>query len=277
VLAELAKGTVPWRQPWRAEFGLPRNLDSQKPYRGINVLVLMSSALSAGYPSNWWVTFNQAKELGGHINQGEHGFPIVFYQRAPSEPEEERAGGEHVRLAAHGRAVLKVYTVFNVAQCSDLTAPVAPTLTWQPVEAAEMIVATSEVPLHFTGDSAYYSPAMDAITLPPRAFFEDATGYYGTLMHEFVHSTGHQSRLDRKFGKFGSADYAWEELTAEMGSAMLSVITGVPCPDFPNMAAYLDHWRVRMHRDPQAIGEAASAAQRAVEWLLQKAGIPLPA
>src|SRR5450756_1729480 len=69
VLAELAKGTAPWRKPWRAEFGLPRNLESKKSYRGVNVLVLMSSALSAGYPANWWLTFNQAKERGGHVNK----------------------------------------------------------------------------------------------------------------------------------------------------------------------------------------------------------------
>jgi len=278
VLAELAKGTAPWRKPWRAEFGLPRNLDSRKPYRGVNVLVLMSSALSAGYPANWWLTFNQAKAQGGHVNKGERGYPVVFYQRTPVEPEgEDLAVDQPTKCNAHWRPILKVYTVFNVAQCSGVAAPVEGLrLTWQPLEAAERIVEAAGLPIHYGGVEAYYRPAADSITVPPRTFFPTVMGFYETLLHELVHATGHESRLARTFGGQGTEAYAWEELIAEMGSAMLSVVVGVPAPDFPNMAAYLHSWRSRMTRDPQAICEAAAAAQKAVEWLLQKAAMALP-
>ena len=279
VLAELAKGTAPWRKPWRAEFGLPRNLDSRKAYRGVNVLVLMSSALSAGYPANWWLTFNQAKERGGHVNKDEHGYPVVFYQRTPVEPEsDEPTAEQEAKKDMHWRPVLKVYTVFNVAQCSGVEVPAdAPQLAWQPVEAAERIVETVGLPIHYEGVEAFYRPARDEITMPPRVFFPTVMGFYETLLHELVHATGHESRLARTFGIKGTEAYAWEELIAEMGSAMLSVVTGVPTPDFPNLAAYLDSWRACMNRNPQAIGEAAAAAQKAAEWLLQKAGMALPA
>jgi len=278
VLAELARGTAPWRKPWLAEFGLPRNLDSRKPYRGVNVLVLMSSALSAGYPANWWLTFNQAKERGGHVNKGEHGYPVVFYQRTPVEPAEESLElGPASRKDTHWRPILKVYTVFNVAQCSGVEAPVdGPRLTWQPIEAAERIVEAVGLPIHYQGVEAYYRPATDSITMPPRAYFPTVMGFYETLLHELVHATGHESRLARTFGGQGTEAYAWEELIAEMGSAMLSVLVGVPAPDFPNMAAYLAGWRSRMNRDSQAICEAAAAAQKAVEWLLQAADMTLP-
>ena len=41
VIAELDKGTVPWREPWTfhaGEYG-QRNLQSKRPYRGINAFL----------------------------------------------------------------------------------------------------------------------------------------------------------------------------------------------------------------------------------------------
>jgi len=280
VLAELDKGAAPWRKPWRVEFGLPRNLESKRVYRGVNVLTLMSSALASGYDANWWLTFNQAKTLGGHINKGEHGYPVVFYKRVPLDGDgKEDDADEETASASVGRwrSVLKVFTVFNVSQCSGITAPAAPKLAWQPLAVAEQIAEAVSLPIRYEGVSAYYDPKQDRITLPPRNLFDSAIGFYETLLHELVHATGHTSRLDRPFGAQGSEAYAWEELVAEMGSAMLAVITGVPAPDFPNFASYVDCWRKRMQRDPQAICEAAASAQKAVEWLLNKAGLPLPA
>ncbi len=282
VLAELAKGTAPWRKPWRVDFGLPRNLESGKSYRGINVLVLMSAALGAGYDANWWVTYNQAKERGGHVNKGEHGYPILFYKKllldADDEPVSEVEAGES-GAGMKWRPILKTFTVFNVTQCSGVAAPApaGPPVAIDPVATAERIVEAAGIPVRYEGVKAFYQPQRDLITLPPRTFFDSASGFYGTLLHELVHSTGHQSRLGRPYGHFGSEVYAWEELIAEMGSAMLAVITGVPSPDFPNIAAYIDSWRAKLGSDARAICEAAAAAQRAVEWLLKAADLPLPA
>jgi antirestriction protein ArdC len=275
VLAELEKGTAPWRKPWRAEAGLPRNLVSRKAYRGVNVLTLMSGALAASYPSNWWLTFLQAQELGGFVRRGEHGCPVVFYKRIPDSPVAYGTDEEDEVPDVRWRSVLKTFTVFNACQCSGIPIPLPPTLTWKPLEAAEKIVEAAGVPIFYAGVEAFYEPKRDLITVPPRTFFDSPSGFYETLLHELVHATGHESRLDRP-GTFGSDAYAWEELIAEMGSAMLSVVVGIPAPDFPNMASYIHSWRRRMERDAQAICEAAAAAQKAVEWLLDKAGLPLP-
>jgi antirestriction protein ArdC len=277
VLAELAKGTAPWRRPWRVEFGLPRNLDSRKPYRGVNVLTLMTAALGAGHGSNWWLTFNQARQHGGHVDKGAHGLPVVFYDRTPAVTTTEYDAHDELHVTTtRWRPVLRIYTVFNVGQCAGIPVPEMPRLAWQPIAAAERITDALGVPVHYQGVEAFYHPQGDAITVPPRAFFDDETGFYGTLLHEAVHATAHESRLHRPFGAWGSEAYAWEELVAEMGSAMLSVIVGVPAPDYPNVAAYIEAWRTRMERDAQAIAEAAAAAQKAVEWLLTAADLPLP-
>ena len=73
---KLEQGTVPWQRSWSNAAGMPRNLLSQKEYRGINVWVLAS----AGYSSPYWLTYRQAQEIGGHVREGEHGFPAVFWK-----------------------------------------------------------------------------------------------------------------------------------------------------------------------------------------------------
>jgi len=67
ITAKLEQGVIPWRRPWHAESGLPRNLVSGKEYRGINVFLLGCQ----GYESQYWLTFRQAKELGGSVRKGE--------------------------------------------------------------------------------------------------------------------------------------------------------------------------------------------------------------
>jgi antirestriction protein ArdC len=76
IIALLEKGVVPWRKPWKAGEATPRNLVSRKPYRGINAMHLSALEFSSPY----YLTFNQAKNLGGHIRKGAHGIPVVFWK-----------------------------------------------------------------------------------------------------------------------------------------------------------------------------------------------------
>lgn len=276
VLTELDKGTAPWRKGWNAELGLPRNLESRKVYHGINTLSLMATALDAGYSTNWWTTLRQANLLGGRIKAGQHGVPVLFYSRQPEPSPDEDSKNCPVEATACTH-ILRVFTVFNIEQTTGLELPLEkPGPTCEPVELADQIVKATHIPVRYFGSEAYYEPTRDLITLPPHRCFHSVSEYYGTLLHETTHGTGHQSRLDRPFGPRGSDAYCWEELVGELGSAMLSVMTGVPSPNIANMAAYVDSWRTRMQRDARAICEAAATAQRAVEWLLTTAGLPLP-
>jgi len=106
ILALLAQGTVPWQQPWDSALGLPRNLFSQRPYRGINVWLLTAM----GLPSPFWATFHQVKTAGGNIRKGAHGVPVVFwkvYNHVDTETGETEK-----------RFVLRQYTVFNAGGCT---------------------------------------------------------------------------------------------------------------------------------------------------------------
>jgi antirestriction protein ArdC len=260
IVEELEKGQVPWRKPWRTL--PPANLISKKPYRGINVFLL---ALR-GYGSQYWLTFNQAKQLGGNVRRGEHGTKIVFWKFDTYETE--IADGETKERKS---AMLRYYTVFNLEQTEGLkallTLPPA-----SPIESAEEIVKGMPNPPAFEQDAqAAYIPSRDVVTMPSRAAFESQAEYYSTLFHELTHSTGHAKRLAREGfdspQRFGSDSYSREELIAEMGSAMLCGVAGIEQSTLDNSAAYLRGWIHRLRGDSRLVISAASAAQKAADYI----------
>ncbi len=260
ILAELEQGQVPWRRPWRTL--PPANLISKKPYRGINVFLL---AL-AGYGSQYWLTYRQAQALGGNVRKGEHGAKIVFWKF--DTYESEAADGE---VEAHKSAFLRYYTVFNLEQTEGLKALLALPPA-RPIESAEEIVSRMPNPPAFEQDfQAAYVPSKDTVTMPSRTAFESQAEYYSTLFHELTHSTGHAKRLAREGfdtpQKFGSASYSREELIAEMGSAMLCGVAGIEQSTLANSAAYLKSWIARLKADSKLVVSAASAAQKAADYI----------
>ena len=268
ILAELEKGQVPWRKPWRTL--PPANLVSKKPYRGINVFLL---ALQ-GYGSQYWLTFNQAKQLGGNVRKGEHGTKIVFWKFDTYETE--TADGETEERKS---AFLRYYTVFNLEQTEGLKALLALPPAF-PIQLAEEIVKGMQNPPAFEQDfQAAYIPSRDVITMPSRTAFESQAEYYSTLFHELTHSTGHTKRLAREGfdspQQFGSLSYSREELIAEMGSAMLCGIAGIERSTISNSAAYLQSWIKRLKADSRLVVSASSAAQKAADYILGESKDPL--
>ena len=179
IIALLAQGTVPWHKPWQAKTGWPRNYVSKKPYRGINVFLLHAMS----YESPCWLTFHQATELGGTIRKGEKSCPVVFWKQlkiADKESEEEKK-----------IPLLRIYYVFNIAQCvglKNIPAPVETPLS-APTKPEEIIAFMPKRPEIKHGMSkAFYSPSADIVAMPDRARFENETGYFATLFHELVHN-----------------------------------------------------------------------------------------
>jgi antirestriction protein ArdC len=259
ILAELERGEVPWRKPWRTL--PPANLISKKPYRGINMFLLGF----AGYGSQYWLTFNQAKQLGGNIRRGEHGTKIVFWKFDTYETEID---GE---VEERKFAFLRYYTVFNLEQTEGLKALLELPPAF-PIESAESIVRGMPDPPAFEQDSrASYIPSLDAVTMPSRTAFDSQEEYYSTLFHELTHATGHAKRLGRegfdRAQQFGSESYSKEELIAEMGAAMLCGLAGIDQNTLANSAAYLKAWIARLRADSKMVISAASAAQKAADYI----------
>jgi antirestriction protein ArdC len=265
IITLLANGTVPWQKPWKARTGLPRNLVTKRPYRGINVFLL----LAMSYESPFWLTFRQALQLGGNVRKGEKSCPVVFWKQTTIADEES---GEPQRVP-----LLRYYHVFNVAQCDGLT------IGAEPVEATingiikpdEIVAHMPQLPVIKHGMTrAFYSPHEDCVGLPARERFEKTEGYYATLFHELVHATGHESRLNRatlteKAG-FGSNPYCKEELIAEMGAAFLCGQAEIAERTIDNSAAYLHGWLEQLRNDRTLIVQAAAQAQKAADFILGK-------
>ncbi len=274
MIALLEQGTVPWHKPWKASTDLPRNLVSQKPYRGVNVFLL----LAMNYESPFWLTFRQAYQLGGAVRKGERACPVVFWKRLTIADTE------------HGDAktipLLRLYHVFNLVQCDlpagrpaalgDATPPAQAMAPSQQTKPEEIVTGMPKRPLVKHGFAqAFYSPREDVVGLPARERFDGTDSYYSTLFHELVHSTGHETRLKRstiaeKAG-FGSDPYCKEELVAEMGAAFLCGYAEIAERTMPNSAAYLKEWLTRLRDDKALIVQAAAQAQKAVDFILGRA------
>ena len=264
ILTLLEQGVVPWHQPWAG--GWPRNLVSGRPYRGINVFMLGCQS----YPSPWWLTFNQCKERGGSVKRGEKATPVVFWKVNAYTTQDPDNGEEETRTGF----LLRYYHVFNVEQCEGVEYPVPVHHDIQPIAECERIVAEMPNPpvIEHVRQQAYYAPIHDVLNMPPRYLFESAESYYSTLFHELTHSTGHESRLHRPtltdLCPFGSTNYSKEELVAEMGAAFLCGHTGIANTTVENSAAYIGSWLTRLRSDVTLVVQAASQAQKAVDFIL---------
>ena len=264
ITRQLEAGVAPWVRPWMspgASTALPSNAATGKRYRGVNVMLLWATASEAGYGDSRWLTFKQAKELGGHVRKGEKSTAVVFWR--PIERAEDNDAGERETRQVW---ICRAYRVFNVEQCDGLDLDgLEPTAT-EP-GAAERIAADRGAEVVWGGDRACYSRTTDRIRMPKREHFATEAACEATLLHELTHWTGHESRLGRQFGKrFGDDAYAFEELVAELGAAFLCAELGVAGQ--LQHAEYLGHWARVLKADRHAIFTASRLAFEAAELLL---------
>ena len=272
VIAELEQGRLPWVQPWDAGAcgcAMPANAVTGRRYSGINVLILWAAVIDGGYASQRWLTFKQAQAAGGIVRKGERGTTVCYADRFTPTDEAERARNEG--RAARQLAFLKRFTVFNVAQCEGLPERLI-VLPERPAEAdilpdVQALIDASGADVRIGGGEAYYSPGGDYVAVPPQGAFGEPINWYRTALHELGHWTGHCSRLDRnQRGGFGSADYAREELVAEMASAFACASLAIR-PTVRH-ADYIGTWLAVLREDEKAIFRAASAASKAADYLL---------
>jgi antirestriction protein ArdC len=272
IMEKLEAGVAPWRKPWTAA-GFPQNLTTKKEYRGINLFLLHLSAFDSPY----WLTFKQAKGLGGRVKKGEKSMPVVFWTTKTVDDTAAENGEKKKKEIP----ILKFYSVFNAEQCTglkDVPPPVERQIDFQPIEKCEEIVRVMPNPpsiLHEPGDNrAYYLPKEDRINMPRSESFLSPEAFYATLFHEICHSSGHKSRLNRKeiieHNPFGSQDYGKEELVAEMGSSFLCGIAGIENVTLDNSAAYIENWLKAIREDKKLVICAAAKAQAAVDYIIRK-------
>jgi len=264
-LVALKEGVKPWVCPWekRGMLALPVNMTTGNPYSGINVLLLAMRSYQAGFTSNEWVTFKQAKASGATVRKGAKGTRCVFFK-----PVEKNVVNENGETETEAYTVINSFTVFNRDQLDGIEKPAVEPI-WAPIADAEALCEAFDCVTVHGGDSAHYIPSVDRIHMPEREQFAKGEDYYATRLHEMAHATGHKSRLNRELiGKFGSDAYAFEELVAEFASWM--VCSRIGLEGEMQHKSYLAHWIRILDFDKKALFKAASLAQKAHNYMLAR-------
>ena len=267
IIERLEAGVVPWQMPWKSPGAAPCNLISKKPYRGFNFWYL----LSFGFERPYFLTFNQVKDLGASIRKGAKSYLVVFWKML--EVAQKDGSTDNVPM-------LRYYRVFHVDDVEGIPEDKIPGTEahdhdFDPIAECDQLVEFWEdsPKIELNKAQACYIPVLDKVEMPnPRHFFRDEE-YYSVLFHELTHSTGHRSRTNRheKFPdhKFRSKDYSIEELIAEMGAAYLCGICGIQNNTIDNSAAYIQSWLKKFKSDNKFVIQAASYAQKAVDYILE--------
>ncbi len=287
ILELIKAGGLIWRKPWNDKvYGhtdLAHNYVTRSIYRGGNYYL---NYLGAKYSDPYYLTFKQVTGLGGKVNKGERGWPVVYFKWLYLDTKSNKLIEKEAALDKGGKlrpGITKIpglfyYNVFNAAQCSDLKLKPrerdSKRNQKELIESAENIVnQMPKKPLIKTGAAAFYRPSSDHVEMPSINQFKIGQEYYGTLFHELIHSTGHSSRVERDLtGSFGSKPYAFEELIAELGASYLCGESGVLYFTMKNSAAYIKGWSSRltkeMESDPKFFLRASSQAQKAADFIL---------
>ena len=262
-----------WINPFsrKGQGGQPRNIASKKAYRGINIILLGWS----GHTSATWGTYKQWSERKCQVRKGEKSTQILFWQFFKKKDE----AGNEVSIP-----MLRTYFVFNADQVDgDIAEAIQSPATND--DGATEIVSAEEFFRHIPAavtysdvGKAYYSPTTDRVHMPNKGVFEATPTstasecFYSTLAHELVHWTGHKSRLDRDLANgFGSEDYAREELVAELGAAFLCATLDISASPRADHAKYLNGWMKKLSDHKREFVSAASAATKAVDYLVNAA------
>lgn len=275
IIADLEKGELTWRMPWSSA-----NLAGQVmfplrwndvAYSGINTIILWATAVEQGFTSPYWMTYKQAESMKAHVKKGEKGTIVVYADKFTKE--EQKADGT---VEKQQIPFLKQYVVFNASQIEGLSDDFYKTITPEVVNQSERIDTIEKFFEHTQanvrqGTRAAYFNGDDRIEMPPFECFEDAISYYATFAHEMIHWTRHKSRLNREFNqkRWGDEGYAKEELVAELGACFLGATLGFEPVTREEHAAYIQSWLKVLKDDKRFIFQAASYAQKAVEYLVQ--------
>jgi antirestriction protein ArdC len=224
-------------------------------------------AQAAGYRTPRFLTFKQALESGGNVRKGEHGTKVYFVKqlRVRDQGADDSSGTRLIPM-------MREYTVFNVDQCENLPDGIN---TGKPIrvrnpdtrdELADEFLHSTGADIREGHGEAFYVLSRDFISMPAFAGFKSADHFYNVAFHELTHWSGRKSRLDRDLkNRFGSRNYAAEELIAELGAAFL-------CAEFGfdgdvRSAGYIASWIELLKADKRAFFTACSHASKAADYL----------
>ena len=296
-----------WKKPWFTEGALqwPKNLNGRE-YNGMNAFLLLLHCEKEGYKIPRFCTFDRIQQFNKpgsrdkdakprvSVLKGEHSFPVMLTTFTVVDKEtKERIKWEDYKLLSQEQREkynvypkLQTYHVFNVAQTNlkevrpELWEKLEQEYSMPKVDRSEAFEPVDRMitdnrwicpikPMY--GDSAYYSISKNEIVVPEKGQFKDGESFYSNLFHEMGHSTGAENQLDRlKPTTFGSAEYAREELVAELTAALTAQRYGMSKHLKDDTAAYLKAWLDSLKESPQYIKTVLLDVKKASSMLTQR-------
>jgi len=211
----------------------------------------------AGYSSDYWLTFNQARQLGLSVRKSEKASKIIFYKE-----QEVKKPDENGKTKSEKYILTKLYCVFNLLQTNYPFPKEDKQSSFINKSEIDSFVTNFGVKIVFGGDRAFYDKLNDMIRMPCKTKFISEENYYATLLHEIAHSTMAKHRLDRQ-----TKIYATEELIAELSSAFL-------CSQFNltgklGHTAYIQSWLKSLKEDKKYIFKVVGQARQICDYLQQ--------
>lgn len=299
VVEALEKGVKPWTKDWTGG-GSDRILrplrHGGEAYQGANHIWLAMTAMSRGYTSPYWMTFQQAKNYGGAVRKGEKATPVMF---AGVRDKDDKEGSDDQAAtgddAKSGKSFYqKTYSVFNASQIDGLDARFFPkddtaravldpkTVDPKVMKALEEMTAGLKLQGGYAeeGAQAFYSPQQDRIVMPPRDTFRTFAGYSATRIHEMAHATETPSRLDHGQirlqpgqNRFGSTAYAVLETRAELTALMAGAHLGYVGEHLENSTNYIGGWFGKAVGGKDSPNEALIRELKADKTLFQRIAV----
>lgn len=297
-----------WKKPWFTEGTLrwPKNLNGRE-YNGMNAMMLLLHCEKEGYKIPRFCTFDRIQLFNKagkkdeeqkprvSVLKGEHSFPVMLttFTVVNKETKEHIKWEDYKMLSQEDREKynvypkLQTYHVFNVAQTNlkevrpefwekleqEYSMPKVEKDEQFAFEPVDRMIADNRwiCPIKpMFGDSAYFSISKNEIVMPEKRQFKDGESFYSNLFHEMGHSTGAEGQLDRiKPATFGSAEYAREELVAELTAALTAQRYGMTKHLKGDSAAYLKSWLDSLKESPQFIKTTLLDVKKATSMLTQ--------
>lgn len=297
VIEGLKKKGLEWFKPWTNENGVeisPVNHITGKAYKGINVFICYATAMDNEYPTNEWIGYKQATDMGYKVPKGGtriYYWYTMFFDRttkkwiyfAEFKKLSKGMNPDEARERFVQRMYPKAQMVWNIAQISE---DIQPKWTEEPkpvvegknseIDFAKGVYENmpNQPKLTHRGNQAYYRACTHSVRMPKLDTFKSSEDYYKVLYHELIHSTG--EAMGRKFGsKFGDEKYSKEELVAEIGAMMVCAKVGVnPSDEMLNSQAYINGWVKYLKNHKKEVMFACSQAQKAVTYMLNEDNKP---
>lgn len=279
--------SLEYKTPWINNIKRPINPVTGTVYRGINSI----SLISEDYADPRFYTFNNIKQVAKQmkadgvevfLKKGSVGTPIFkavnIKVKGPELTETTVVDGSEKKDRSF---MVYAYagTVFNASQIEGIPPLVTHVDVIESEAKAEFLLEAMQKISNLkyeekSTNRACYNQDMDKVTVPSRGQFKKSSEFYGTVLHELGHATGHSSRLNRPLKSRRHLEaYAYEELIAELSSYFTAIETGIPYSgaDHDNHSAYLKSWLEALNNDNNILFTACSAASKATDFQVRVA------